>query len=68
MSKIAKRNYVKKNMDKMHRPSKHMSDKTYNRKRNALKLNTQYYVTSDGEVVEEKTGKHVYNIYYDDGR
>lgn len=31
MSKIKKRNYVKKNMDKFHKPKKEMSGKLYQR-------------------------------------
>jgi hypothetical protein len=35
VSKIARRNFVKKSMDKQHRPEKHMSDRLYSRKDNA---------------------------------
>ena len=33
MSKIAKRNYVKKHMDKFHKPKTQKSGKLYNRKK-----------------------------------
>ena len=36
MSKIDKRNYVKKHMDKFHKPKKEMSGKLYNRTHDRL--------------------------------